>query len=340
MTGYKNDRVQLIDADDVCHAHIKAAVEQEAPAFIARIGGSDADAAVEYYDVFTAQGPEAALTRAIEGFGIVKLFNGFYDRSSHPTEDDPAKIERFCRLLTDCYRACSDLFVVGAPWLTEFFPDNINPVFQVDTTDVRAKLHKIIDAIAASQNQVRLYPYSFVERLTLGRHTLFHVLSETLGGRRVLVVTPFAESIKVNFHRRHAFFPNYKYPNFDLVTYNTPITYHGLPSEFYPDEDWFATLERIKQEVACLDFDVALLSCGSYAMPLGLFIRDVMRRKAIYVGGCLQLYFGIMGRRYNNPFFIDQINTSAFILPVERERFLAHVKINPETAREAFGAYF
>jgi len=144
----------------------------------------------------------------------------------------------------------------------------------------------------------------------------------------------------LNFKNRHQFFGNYSYPDFSLLTYNTPITYEGLPEEFYPDADWFETLARMKREISDLDFDIALLSCGSYAMPLGIFIRDVLLKKAIYVGGCLQLFFGVMGRRYENPFFLDQINATAFIHPVERDRFLAHCTIGPETAREAFGAYF
>ncbi len=96
----------------------------------------------------------------------------------------------------------------------------------------------------------------------------------------------------------------------------------------------------MKREIATLDFDIALLSCGSYAMPLGVFARDTLKRKAIYVGGCLQLYFGIMGRRYENIHFSNQINLDAFIYPLERSKYLGHVSVQPDSATEAFGAYF
>jgi hypothetical protein len=96
----------------------------------------------------------------------------------------------------------------------------------------------------------------------------------------------------------------------------------------------------MKSEIAKIEFDVALLACGSYAMPLGDFVASEMRKKAIYVGGILQLIFGIMGRRYENPFFTDQINAEKFIYPVEGQRYLKHVKITPQMAKEAFAAYF
>jgi len=35
--------------------------------------------------------------------------------------------------------------------------------------------------------------------------------------------------------------------------------------------------------------------------------------KVTYIGGLLQLYFGIMGRRYRNQFFTDLINAEYFI---------------------------
>ena len=44
--------------------------------------------------------------------------------------------------------------------------------------------------------------------------------------------------------------------------------------------------------------DVALISAGAYGLPLGDFLR---RREttAIYVGGALQLFFGLRGSRSN-----------------------------------------
>lgn len=325
----------LVEQFAACHEAIRAMLASPAPMFLGRIGGSDSDIVIEYHDLRARLGEAEALRLILPKFGIVKLFNGYYDKG-----DDDRNVARFCQYMARNYEACSDLLVVGEPLLTEFMPGSINSQFHVDTSAIRGALRSFIGAIAARHAQTRLFPYGYVEQIVKGAHNLFRLFGEMLQGKRVLVISPFAESIRANFSRRHEFFPGYNYPNFALSTYNTPITYHGLPPEFYPDHDWFATVERMKAEISRKDFDIALLSCGSYAMPLGLHIRDVMQRKAIYVGGCLQLFFGITGRRYDNPFFIDQMNTDAFILPLERERFLRHVPVQPGSARDAFGAYF
>ena len=47
-----------------------------------------------------------------------------------------------------------------------------------------------------------------------------------------------------------------------------------------------------------MDFDIALLGCGCYGHPLCDFIRNELNKSAIYVGGGLQLLFGVMGKRW------------------------------------------
>jgi hypothetical protein len=55
-------------------------------------------------------------------------------------------------------------------------------------------------------------------------------------------------------------------------------------------------------DISKIDFDVALLAAGGYGMPLCGFIKQQLNKGAIYVGGCLQLFFGIKGRRWDtNP---------------------------------------
>ncbi len=330
-----SDQIRLISDFAVCDADVRSLILADAPEFLCRIGGSDTDVVAEYHFLWKTVGPRVALDAIKDKFGIVKLFNGYYDRA-----EDPQNIARYCQVMYQAYESCQRSMLGGSSWLTEFLPTTINPAFHADTTSVRQVLHAFIDDIAARQSPAYLYPYSYVERILQGPHTLFRAFSDGLAGMRVLAVSPFADSIHANFARRHDFFRDYNYPEFELLTYETPITYHGLPADFYPDQDWLATLERLKREISTVDFDIALLSCGSYAVPLGVHIRDVMKKKAIYVGGCLQLFFGITGRRYQDKFFTDQINADAFIFPLEREKFLSHVVVKNETAKDAFGAYF
>ena len=191
----------------------------------------------------------------------------------------------------------------------------------------------ILERVQSNQTDVRCFPFHFVEELRRTEFTLFHCFSDGLEGKRVLVVSPFGRSIVANYPNRRGFFPGYRYPEFELSVVNTPITYAGLPDEFYLDDDWFQTADRLKNEVTNAEFDVALLACGTYAMPLGLHIRDKLRKKAIYVGGVLQLYFGIMGRWYQNEFFTKQMSVEKFIHPLEREDYLSHIELGPNAAR-------
>ena len=47
------------------------------------------------------------------------------------------------------------------------------------------------------------------------------------------------------------------------------------------------------QEIKKLDFDIALLGCGGYGLPLCNFIIKDMDKSAIYIGGGLQIIWVI-----------------------------------------------
>ena len=53
-------------------------------------------------------------------------------------------------------------------------------------------------------------------------------------------------------------------------------------------------------EISKLDFDIALIGCGGYGIPLAGFIYDKLKKPAIQIGGGLQLLFGVMGKRWEN----------------------------------------
>ena len=58
-------------------------------------------------------------------------------------------------------------------------------------------------------------------------------------------------------------------------------------------------LERFLKKIDEIkdDFDIALCSCGGYGNPLLTKIYE-MGKSAIYVGGVLQMYFGVLGKRW------------------------------------------
>lgn len=327
--------MQLISDFKSCFDEILARLEQDEPAFISRIGGSDTGAVVDYFRIRDAGDNEIA-AHAAKYIPRVSRFNGFYDRA-----ESLQTYLKYCEELISTYESSETLFFCNFQLLSIYFKDVLNPAFYRESFENKEHYRLFIEKLSERVPKLRCYPYQFMEKMVFDEHTLFRAFSKALPGKTVLVVSPFSESIVSNFHRRHGFFRNrYVYPDFDLKVVTSPITYAGLPADLYPGVDWFATTESLREEISRTQFDIALLACGSYAMPLGVHIERVLARKAVYVGGVLQLFFGIMGRRYQNPFFLKQINSENFIAPLERDRYLQFVSINQETPTEAFGAYF
>ena len=48
----------------------------------------------------------------------------------------------------------------------------------------------------------------------------------------------------------------------------------------------------MKKQIESVEFDIAIIGCGAYGMPLSLFVKD-LGKKAIHLGGNVQYLFGI-----------------------------------------------
>ena len=72
-------------------------------------------------------------------------------------------------------------------------------------------------------------------------------------------------------------------------------------------------LLKIKDE---FNYDLALVSAGGFGMLLSNFIYNKTNSNVIYVGGALQLYFGIMGKRWTNNVDIKKYINDNWIYPL------------------------
>ena len=120
-----------------------------------------------------------------------------------------------------------------------------------------------------------------------------------LEGKRVVVVHPFAESIKNQYDNyRDKIFEDPKVlPTFSSFRVVKAVQSLGGESNF---ETWFEALDYMKKEVERENFDVCLIGCGAYGFPLAAYVKR-MGKQAIHLGGALQLLFGIKGSRWENP---------------------------------------
>jgi len=120
--------------------------------------------------------------------------------------------------------------------------------------------------------------------------------------KNVLVIHPFETDIKSQYKRRELLFANSDIlPEFNLITIRA-VQSLGGDCEF---SSWFEALNYMKAEISKVDFDICLIGAGAYGFPLAAYVKSI-GKKAVHVGGSLQLLFGIKGKRWENPLYGKQ----------------------------------
>lgn len=121
--------------------------------------------------------------------------------------------------------------------------------------------------------------------------------TKALKGKKVLVIHPFDTTIleQYNNHRTELF-PNREIlPEFELFTIKAVQTIAGLQDTRF--STWFEALDYMYNEAMKVDFDIAILGCGAYGLPLAAKIKKA-GKQAIHLGGVTQILFGIKGKRW------------------------------------------
>ena len=121
--------------------------------------------------------------------------------------------------------------------------------------------------------------------------------SHYLKDKKVLIVSPFVDSIRKQNESGFRIFSDGRKLFLDgqifvyYKAYNTSAGNHI-------HKNWIETFDIMCKDIINLDFDIALLGCGGYGLPLCDFIKNKMEKSAIYIGGGLQMMFGVMGNRW------------------------------------------
>ena len=147
--------------------------------------------------------------------------------------------------------------------------------------------------------------------------------SHYLLGKKVLIVNPFVDSFQQQLKNNFQIFKDPEKKLFldeqEFVFYKTYNTSAGNALH----ENWEKTYDMMCDDISKLDFDIALLGCGGYGLPLCNYIHEKLDKSVIYIGGGLQLLFGVMGARWENvPMWKDIIkeNQTKFIRPSKEEQ--------------------
>lgn len=115
--------------------------------------------------------------------------------------------------------------------------------------------------------------------------------------KKILIVTSHADSVRyqVENHLPLIFEPYSIFPQKENIQVYKTVQQNG---ESCDGEEWSVHLYHMCKEIESYNFDVAFIGCGGFSNLLGYHIRSQMNKSAIYVGGPLQIYFGIIGRRW------------------------------------------
>jgi len=138
--------------------------------------------------------------------------------------------------------------------------------------------------------------------------------TKELENKKVLVIHPFEKTIKSQYKKRKKLFSNPKVlPKFNLKTIKAVQSIGGT-SEF---KDWFKALKYMKDKIDEEDFDIAILGCGAYGLPLAAYIKQ-KGKKAVHMGGATQLLFGIKGKRWEESH--KHLFNKYWVSPAEEEK--------------------
>jgi hypothetical protein len=149
--------------------------------------------------------------------------------------------------------------------------------------------------------------------------------THSLKGKRILIVSAFTESIKSKLAVLDKIYGVNLFPECEFVFLKPPQTQGENPSKDWTEEiaDFCVELDTLTDK-----FDVALVSAGGYG---NLICAEIFNRgkSAIYVGGVLQMYFGILGGRWEKerPDIVKLYMNEYWSRPSEEEKPKNHVAI-------------
>ena len=132
------------------------------------------------------------------------------------------------------------------------------------------------------------------DEISTGVFDIFHFISggrpwtQALRGKKLLIISPFGDA----FQRQKQAYPIDLFPECTFVYLKPPMT-QGTEN----NRGFNVEFEEFCNNVQQCEFDVALCSCGGYGNPICAYIYT-LGKSAIYVGGVLQMYFGLYGSRW------------------------------------------
>ncbi len=140
--------------------------------------------------------------------------------------------------------------------------------------------------------------------------------TRALEGRRVLVISPFSDSIPNQYAQKNSITGvSDTLPTFSLEVVKPPWIFLNDDE----GDSWHKHLASLVSEVQGKEFDVAIIGASSFGLPLGAIIK-AMGRQAIHLGGSAQLLFGIRGNRWESHPVFSKYFDGTWVRPAPAEQ--------------------
>ncbi|MCF7910673.1 hypothetical protein K9L16_03310 [Candidatus Pacearchaeota archaeon] len=135
---------------------------------------------------------------------------------------------------------------------------------------------------------------------------------KSLKNKKILVIHPFKSTIEKQIKKRKQLGILPKLKSLEVIRAVQTIAGNADPRF----KDWFEALEWMKKEIDKKDFDIAIIGCGAYGLPLAAHVKS-KGKQALHLAGGTQLLFGIKGKRWDeNP---EIIYTKDWIYPLPED---------------------
>lgn len=135
-----------------------------------------------------------------------------------------------------------------------------------------------------------------------------------LKGKRVLIVHPFVTTIQQQLLNLKEIFPCPWFEDCTFVFAKPPMTLAGN----HQGKDWKEHYDQFITELDQIkEYDIALVAAGGYGMLIADYIYT-QKKQVLYIGGALQIFFGIIGKRWFENKEILAMMNDYWVRPKER----------------------
>jgi hypothetical protein len=150
--------------------------------------------------------------------------------------------------------------------------------------------------------------------------------TEHLESKNVLVISPFTDTIRKQYEKRHLIWEDQRVlPTFkELLTLKHPHSPGiDIPSKY---NSWLDMVRSFKDTIDTIDYDVLLVGAGASSLPLVAHAKK-NGKKAVHLGGPLQLLFGIKGGRWDTGPISKHFYNEHWVKPINDETPKNHLTI-------------